>query len=309
MGWEPVPREAWPISNGVPWTGQEYRAYAQDLDTTNPAIFLCDGSRHETWVTASQARPLFETGCVFRNLPLGRTYNVTVIATVTKPPWHFNTAGRGDLLSEGGVTMCCSLPGAPQDVRMIDIGNRKAVVDWSPPGSSGGSVQLSYSVKLEPDGGTCEADQSPCEFRNLKYGVPYRAEVVAKNSSGYSPAGFSNSISLRATPPRAPRQVRARIRGESVVVRWKAPVPVNGITISRYEVVSNSGGIRCRTSKRVCVIRGVDPTISQAFTVVAVDSLNRKARSSSSRPVSFPTQPAPPSQEVGQPLKPEIPIS
>ncbi len=89
-------------------------------------------------------------------------------------------------------------PGPPISV-VAAAASRRAVVNWSPPASDGGSVITQYVATSSPGGKTCVWSSGPltCTVLDLNNGVPYTFTVVATNTSGSGPP---SAPSLPVTP-------------------------------------------------------------------------------------------------------------
>lgn len=310
--WTPVPESQWPPSNlGGPWTEQMFFVSAYDMNAQGKRVYYyCNGT---SALEGSTGHPVSQgTSCVLRNLPLGRTYNVGVASRVSNAGGHTGQAGRGDLWNQGGITLCCSVPSAPRDVRLVDAGRNALNAVWSPSAESGGAASLSYVVTISPGAQECTTALLECHFTGLTSGVSYTVSARAVNQAGQSTAAESTAVQLRPPPVSAPRAVKVTLAATGLRVSWTPPRPVAGQRIARYVVKATPTGRTCTTTKTACTVAGLAAGRTYTVTVSAVDTDGVRVTSAASRPVTVPVAkkprpavaPSAPQQEAAKPIVP-----
>ncbi|MEN6351581.1 MAG: S-layer homology domain-containing protein [Syntrophomonas sp.] len=121
----------------------------------------------------------------------GTEYTFTVTAA--------NEKGSGESSTPSNAatpTAEKTVPGAPVNITAI-VGDRQAVVSFSPPENDGGSPITSYTVTSNPDGITATGTGSPITVTGLTNGIEYTFTVTATNEIG---SGESSTPSNAATP-------------------------------------------------------------------------------------------------------------
>ena len=92
-----------------------------------------------------------------------------------------------------GVKPKATVPGKPEDVKVKEMNENFAVVDWSPPKSDGGSPILSYKVEYKSPKDTkwtpvkeqVKGDgELTSRVDGLKPGASYQFKVTAINEAG-----------------------------------------------------------------------------------------------------------------------------
>lgn len=138
----------------------------------------------------------------------GKVYSVTVHATNAIG----NSAESAAVLFTPG-----DVPGAPTAV-VASAGTASALVSFTPPVSSGGSMISSYTVTSTPGGLIGTGAASPINVVGLTNGTAYTFTVHATNSSGNSAESVASGA---VTPVSVPNVVKARRSGA-----WVSNVPV-----------------------------------------------------------------------------------
>jgi alpha-tubulin suppressor-like RCC1 family protein/sugar lactone lactonase YvrE len=115
---------------------------------------------------------------------------VTQLGNCTQAGAHLVVLGTSNLLAA---------PDAPSNV-VGTIGDRQATVTFNPPGSSGGSPILSYTVTASPGGATATGTSSPLTVTGLSNGVSYTFTVTATTALGTSAASVASTAITLTIP-------------------------------------------------------------------------------------------------------------
>ena len=119
--------------------------------------------------------------CLVTGLTNGNSYNFTVTATNV-----INTSGAS--AASNNVTPAATVPGKPTGASAI-AGNASAVVSWTAPTDTGGSLISGYSVVSSPDGLTCTTTgATTCPVTGLTNSTVYTFTVAAINTKGIGSA-------------------------------------------------------------------------------------------------------------------------
>lgn len=313
FSWDDVPRSQWPAAGpGGDWTGRHYTAWAWKFGESWPYnVHFCDGSIRDPQATGWPNQT--NTECVIDSLEPGVTYNFAVVAVAFNDGLHTAQILHSDLYAKGGVTVCCGEPGAPREIRLVDLGAGSALAAWTPPEQLGGANGVTYEVSLFPGGEKCVTQDESCTFERLDFGTEYMASVASVTSGGKSEAVASVPLILRAPKPKSPRNVKARIRSDDVVVSWRPPKADATSGAYRYRVVSDPGNRQCTTRRVRCRIKGLEAGRTYVFEVFAISRGGGRSSSVASNSVLVaeipqpPQQPSLPAPQV--PSKPGVPLS
>ena len=90
------------------------------------------------------------------------------------------------------------VPDAPRNVSAI-VGDKSAIVTFSPPDNARTSVVSQYQIKVDQTGQTITAASSPVTISRLTNGAKYSLSVTAVNSLGSSPSVESNVVIPQAS--------------------------------------------------------------------------------------------------------------
>ena len=166
------------------------------------------------------------------------------------------------------------LPGAPTAVSAT-AGNSQAKVNFSAPGSNGGSAITSYTVTASPGGVTATDAASPITVIGLTNANDYTFTVKASTLWGTGVASTASSAVTPTAPATAPTGVSAVAGVAQATVSFTAPTDNGGTPITGYTVISNpAGGIDSNsgTTATSHVITGLTNGIAYTFTVIATNS-------------------------------------
>jgi hypothetical protein len=116
----------------------------------------------------------------------------------------------------------------------------------------------------------------------------------------YSNVIYSNLFEVGDATPSIPRNVNARLAGDSSIVKWKKPERSGDGKILGY-VIRTSDDQVCKTKSRSCTIKSPNPgsTLTIEVTARNRNGLGLSARTKISRPaLPTPTEPEKPDQEI-----------
>jgi hypothetical protein len=179
-------------------------------------------------------------------------------------------------------------PGAP---RLVDNGEGRVSVSWTPPRIDGGA-SLTYTVRTSPATMGCTTTDTSCLITGLRVDSTYSVTVEARNSAGDGPVSAGNAITPAGPKLLAPTQVSAKATGSTIRVTWRPPMGESTSTPVRYVVASKPGGLGCRTGATACTFQGLKPGTAASFSVTAVRGAKRTA-SAPSPVVRIPLPPTP----------------
>jgi len=166
-------------------------------------------------------------------------------------------------------------PGPPVGVSAAWDGSVVRVT-WLPPNEDGGLAVERYVVQRASGQDVCEVPPtstgfSSCEVSDLDDGDDPSFVVFAENPVGRGESSLaSNRVAIQRVLA-APRNLRAKVRGNTIRVTWRKIPPGATDGRVRYTVTSSPGGKECRTRKTRCVFRDLDPGRDYIFQIVASD--------------------------------------
>jgi len=186
---------------------------------------------------------------------------------------------------------------------------------------------LTYVARLDPGGLECTVvGGSECLISGVQRDQDYIAYVYARNQYGPSPVVQSNVARL-VKAPRSPVSVKVSPTQTSASIQWKRQTSSSGVS---YIVSTTPQTRECRTTRSVCVIKGLKPNTRYRFSVIALNDggssspsvvtastkpvrpsgPSRPARPSRPSPTqTSPPSPPPPPSPPSPPEKPALPIS
>jgi uncharacterized protein YccT (UPF0319 family) len=192
----------------------------------------------------------------------------------------------GAVTMDGGkvtIPLTATLPGVPTGVSAV-AGNTNAVVSWTAPANTGGSLISGYTV-TSSGGQTATVSGTSATVTGLTNGTAYTFTVTATNVSGTSAASDSSTAVTPVTLPGVPTGVSAVAGNTNAVVSWTAPANTGGSLISRYTVTS-SGGQTATVSGTSATVTGLTNGTAYTFTVTATNVSGSSAASDSSTAVT-----------------------
>jgi hypothetical protein len=202
---------------------------------------------------------------VIDGLRNGTAYTFQVVAR--------NRFGAGPPALSEPVTPTDRIPAKPQNVRAAaapDEGGAR--VRWDRVAGARDYVVTTLQSG-SPAAGVAPTTVSGEEavVQGLRYGEPYRFQVVARNDSGAGsePSDPSNEVVPYAAPG-PPRNPNAQGTGSNeVTVRWEAGDD-NGDPITRYVVRPSTGGqVEAAGDARQAVVRGLPTGETVSFQIIA----------------------------------------
>jgi len=255
--WDP------PASNGGEALTYTARVWSVPPPTTSPIVTTCSTNG---------------LGCIASGLISGTSYYVDVVA--------INSAGTSAPSAMKPIT-----PGSagspPTNVSAKSDSSGRLTISWTPSTALGTGQFAWYAAEVFTGadisaGGYkfyCTADPSTattCLVVGLKLGSTYFVQVrtvtslgssypslpriqVVAGSAATSPSPKNTPANTQARLP-VPQQVKAVIKGGSVQISWKAPVPAKGKLVTGYTVTANNSSGRlittCKTKAKVysCLI-------------------------------------------------------
>jgi trimeric autotransporter adhesin len=244
-----------PVSNG----GSAITSYKV---TSSPGSITAVGS----------ASPITVTG-----LTNGTAYTFTVTAS--------NAIGSGPASSaSNSVTPSSTVPGAPI-IGTATAGNAQAVVTFTAPSNTGGSVITGYAVISNPGAITGTGSASPITVTGLTNGTTYTFTVTATNVNGTSSASSSSNSVTPLTVSGAPTIGIATDGIAQATVTFTAPASDGGSAITVYTVTSSPGGFTATGSVSPITVTGLTNGTSYTFTVTATNAYGTSPASSASNSV------------------------
>ncbi len=199
------------------------------------------------------------------------------------------------------------LPAVPQRP-VVTSSDRRAVVSWSAPATTGGGGRPTcYEVEVRGKGQpvqhpVLDAGTTTWAATGLVNGLGYEVRVRARNDAGVGP-WTSTVVARPATRPSAPRGPAVRDGDRSAVVSWSPPSSHGGSQITRYDVVVRGRGQpeqRLRTTARSLQVTGL---VNGLGYEVRVSAVNAQGGSPTAyvvaRPRTLPSAPRSPSASSG----------
>jgi titin len=207
---------------------------------------------------SAPSSPITVTG-----LTNGATYTFKVTAA--------NANGTGLASAPSNSVKPTAVPDAPTGVNAT-AGDTRAIVSFTPPGSSGGSPINFYTATSNPGGITQNWGSSPITVTGLTNGTAYTFTVTATNDTGISQASLcSNSVTPEGLPG-APTGVGATAGEGMATVYFTPPVSNGGSPITYYTVNSTTGGISAIGADSPIWVPGLTNGTAYAFTVTATNA-------------------------------------
>ena len=190
--------------------------------------------------------------CTLTGLTNGDQYVFAVSA--------LNADGTG-ASATSNVVRPATVPSAPAITKVVASAGA-VTVTWTAPTSNGGTPVASYRVIAAPGGAYCHvpATMTSCRIGRLHNGTRYTFTATATNAAGNSVASTPSAGVRPITVANAPHIVSISVAGNSVTLRWTAPVGNGGVRLIGYNVYVGFGpnGAASRTAVPVPYTQFVD---------------------------------------------------
>ena len=308
--------------------------YSEGLDgSSTPAadaytVVKTDSSSATSTVGLASVDPVQVSGSVVTltlssAVPPGDTVTVdyTVPTGMDAMPLRDTAGNSAGALDDHPVA---NVPGPPASLN-VTPGDTQVTLDWTAPGSDGGSDITEYQYRVSddagstwspdwtdvPDGsdtGTDRSDERSYTVTGLDNGVEHTFEVRAVNAVGAG--GVAEATSTPATPvtvPGEPASLMATAGDTRVSLDWTEPASDGGSAITGYEyrykttgefpdewtdVPDGSDTGTDRSDERSYTVTGLDNGVEHTFEVRAVNVVGEGApATATSTPMTTPTLP------------------
>jgi hypothetical protein len=177
-----------------------------------------------------------------------------------------------------------TVPGAPA-APIGKGGDRRVLVSWAAPVSTGGSAPTRYTAVASPGGAACSTTALSCTVAGLVNGKSYTFVVTATNGVGVGTPSAASLPVLAATVPAQPIKVSAWRGHQLAVVTWTASND-GGTVITGYRVVASPGGRSCTATVATrCTVTGLIDGRTYVFKVTASNKMGTGAGSAASSAV------------------------
>ena len=195
----------------------------------------------------------------------GTAYTFTVTAT--------NAAGDGLPSLPSKSVIPATVPGKPSGVSATKA-NASAIVAFTPPTETGGSVIKNYTVTPAPGAKPITGTTSPITVPGLTNGTAYTFTVKAINAVGPGIASLPSTSVTPAPAPTAPKPPtigKVSLVNSSALVAFTLPTSNGGSPITGYTVtVTELGGKTTFGTKSPIPVTGL-PNGTYTFTVTAAN--------------------------------------
>ena len=305
--------------------------YSESLDgSSTPAadaftVVKTDSSSATSTVGLASVDPVQVSGSVVTltldtAVPPGDTVTVDYTAPtgVGAMPVRDTAGNAVEALDDHAVA---NVPGAPASLN-VTPGDMQVTLDWTAPGSDGGSDITEYQYRVSddagstwspdwtdvPDGsdtGTDRSDERSYTVTGLDNGVVHTFEVRAVNVVGEGAPASATSTPV--TVPGAPASLMATAGDTEVGLVWTAPASDGGSAVTGYQyryktsgefpdewtdVPDGSDTGTDRSDERSYTVTGLDNGVLHTFEVRAVNVVGEGApASATSTPMTTPTLP------------------
>jgi hypothetical protein len=188
-------------------------------------------------------------------------------------------------------------------------GNGQATVNWSAPGSDGGSPITGYDVTRYAAGlapvTTSVGAGTEATILGLANGTTYTFRVAATNAIGTSAQSADSNPVTPGTLPDAPTSVSATAGAGQATVNWSTPASDGGRPITGYSVTRLVAGVAQGTTNvgvvTQAVVGGLTNGTSYTFRVAAKNVTGTGPQSTDSNVVTPRTTPAAPTSVTSTP--------
>lgn len=233
------------------------------------------------------------TTCAMEGLTNGQPYEFWVTA--------INAAGESSPSRRLTAIPKPDPPSAPY-LASANAGNAKAILEWDPPTSDGGSPVTEYRVFTGSGTRVCTVTPptEQCTVEGLINGQRYEFWVTAVNAAGESPQSRRLSVTPAIALPGPPLDVAGTAGDKRIHWAWRPPEGEGSYPVERYQVILNPllptvGGIACTVSvpETSCTVPKLTPGTTYTARVRAWSKAGWGPWSTSSTGVKVPTPPPP----------------
>jgi titin len=196
-----------------------------------------------------------------------------------------NGAGAGSYSTVSSPYTPSTVPATPTAVRSTPA-DSQALVSWTAPGSTGGSVITDYVVQYSSDGGVNWVTFSrvgastalAATVTSLTNGTTYVFRVAAVNSAGTGGWSMASAPMILRLPPDAPTELTATPGNATIALTWEAPAFDGGSAITDYIIETSTNGTnwivvpssqRTTTSATSATVTGLQNATSYSVRVSA----------------------------------------
>lgn len=179
------------------------------------------------------------------NLIPGKVYQIGVFAE--------NQSGMGAMT----VIAAQTLPESPQDLRIRNVGETEAIVEWdSVNGADKYRITVTDAVYFEISG-------TQIKLSDLQGGTSYEILVESGNNSGYGPAASATLLTL----PEAPQELRvSELKSDSITLSWN---PVR--SANKYLIYNIDGDQIGEAIDPYFTVTGLAPGEVSTFSIAALN--------------------------------------
>ncbi|MYC98788.1 MAG: hypothetical protein F4X13_05910 [Gammaproteobacteria bacterium] len=204
-----------------------------------------------------------------------------------------------------------NVPGEPRNLTAAADGPTAIALDWDPPTSDGGTSITGYLIEESTNAGDTWRDlETNTRSTNTTYrhtglspGTTRHYRVSAINFNGAGTPSDTASATTADPLPQAPRSLRARAQGTSVIeLSWTAPASSGSAPITGYRIEVSSmgtgGWTPLETDTESTTTRythdGLRPATTRHYRVAAINRAGRGAWSSVAQATTATTTPGAP---------------
>ncbi len=234
---------------------------------------------------------------VVKGLSVGTGYQFEVAAV---DPAGQGAPGRSSTITPVGP------PAAPRGISASSVGSRSALVRWTSPSSTGGSVIQYYVLQASSTGGktwtvingAISTVAYSYTVTGLVNGARYLFRVAAVNAAGQG-AFVTTPALVPVGSPSAPQSVSASEVNGSLQVRWRAPSTSGGSSLTHYVVqASPTNG---KTWRGIATVSGTTLSLTTTrlasgvaylFRVAALNSVGASPFANTTMPVTYLASPS-----------------
>lgn len=149
-------------------------------------------------------------------------------------------ASREPTVEVGEETPIITAPSEPQNLKAT-AGDRNVTLRWDAPCDNGGAAIKNYRIyrTTERNGERLTIDSNETyknDNNNVKNGQTYCYRVSAVNSAGEGLKSNEICVTLNASKPSKPQDLKADVEGRNITLRWRKPDNMDSSEIKNYRV-------------------------------------------------------------------------